>query len=222
MTENEIITKEPFELTNKRLITVSKQIKQAEDSTKRNLLKIARLMFEVNQKELYKDDFKNIVEYGEAVHGYKSAFVYQLINVGETCIDEKYQNRFDTVDNHYTLGQMVECLPLIKAGKEDVINKEITPDMPTKKIREKVKEIFGKPTTTKKKKEEEQKSTGELLRLKAQNLIDLILQINILDDNHEDYWDYKGTLVKFNSIITDNENEIMGDIKITTVTKLQN
>lgn len=144
---NEIITTdldsrlEPFQLHNRQLITKSKQIIMCENSTKKSLLKTARLFAEVQEKGLYKDDFSNIAEYGAKVFGYKQAYVYQLVTVGSLCINEKFESVLDDKEHHYTVGQLTEIVPLIKSGmSKEAINQFIAPTLSAKEIRGAVKE----------------------------------------------------------------------------------
>lgn len=143
---NEIITTdldsrlEPFQLHNRQLITKSKQIIMCENSTKKSLLKTARLFAEVQEKGLYKDDFSNITEYGAKVFGYKQAYVYQLVTVGSLCINEKFESTLDDKEHHYTVGQLTEIVPLIKTGMtKEAINNIISSDLTAKEIRDIVK-----------------------------------------------------------------------------------
>lgn len=78
--ENTIIARE-HSFTNKGLKTATNRIIKATEQTAKSLMTIALTMVEIEEKELYKDDFSSVVEYGEKVFGYKKSAVYNMLPI---------------------------------------------------------------------------------------------------------------------------------------------
>lgn len=130
-------------LKNLELTNVTNRIMEIGNSIRANMFEVAKLLAKVEDEELFKDDgFKNTVEYGVSVLGFKKSQMYDLLKVGHT---------FDTStlsNGEYNTTQLQTLAPL---GKE-IIDKladegVISPDMTVAEIKDIVRD--NKPKSDK-------------------------------------------------------------------------
>lgn len=147
---NEITTN----YTNKKLNTYTTRIAKSFLNAKASMFKCAVLLKEVKETGVYKDDFKNIIEYAEHAFGIKKTTCYAMLKVAEEYTNEDYTcNLPHTTKENYALSQVTELLPLgYEKSVELSKNEVITPEMTQAEIRKIVNKI---------KKEEEQKNVIE-------------------------------------------------------------
>lgn len=110
--ENTIIARE-HSFTNKGLKTATNRIIKATEQTAKSLMTIALTMVEIEEKELYKDDFSSVVEYGEKVFGYKKSAVYNMLKVGRQYLLPDTQKSIfaDEDGTDFTFNQLSRFLP---------------------------------------------------------------------------------------------------------------
>lgn len=145
--ENAIMAKE-FTFESKELKKATAAIIKATDSAAKSLLKIASIMAEVDARELYKDDFKSTVEYGEKVFGYKKSAVYNMVRVGRDYIDPETGKSVLALENgqDFTFNQLARMLPLpsVEDAEKLVEEETITPKMSLREIEQVVKDYNHK------------------------------------------------------------------------------
>ena len=138
-----------IEFKSKALTNYTKKIGKCFADAKNSLFKVAVLLNEVNEKQAFKNDFKNITEYAETVFGMKKTATYNFIKIGKNYTNEDFTCTLPhKTEENYSLTQVVEMLPLEKDNKIIEVSEAeiITPDMTTKEIRKIVKELTKKPT----------------------------------------------------------------------------
>lgn len=130
---------------NKNLTSKVEQIFKLEESTNKNMYKIARIMFEINEKKLYEEDgFKSASAMAEQILGYRQQTASTLIRVGGKFINEKGQPNVLVDGEPFTFYQYQELLPLdIDVITEAITNKVIEPTMTVSAIRSAVKLLRG-------------------------------------------------------------------------------
>lgn len=134
---------------SKALTNYTKKIGKCFADAKNSLFKVAVLLNEVNEKQAFKNDFKNITEYAETVFGMKKTATYNFIKIGKNYTNEDFSCTLPhKTEENYSLSQVVEMLPLEKDNKIIEVSEAeiITPEMATKEIRKIVKELTKKPT----------------------------------------------------------------------------
>lgn len=148
--ENTIIARE-HSFNNKGLKTATNRIIKATEQTAKSLMTIALTMVEIEEKELYKDDFPSIVEYGEKVFGYKKSAVYNMLKVGrQYLLPDTQKSIFAEEDGtDFTFNQLSRLLPLpsVEVATELVESETITPDMTLRQIEDAVKAYNHKDET---------------------------------------------------------------------------
>lgn len=149
--ENTIIARE-HSFTNKGLKTATNRIIKATEQTAKSLMTIALTMVEIEEKELYKDDFSSVVEYGEKVFGYKKSAVYNMLKVGRQYLLPDTQKSIfaDEDGTDFTFNQLSRLLPLpsVEVATELVESETITPDMTLRQIEDAVKAYNHKDEET--------------------------------------------------------------------------
>lgn len=149
--ENTIIARE-HSFTNKGLKTATNRIIKATEQSAKSLMLIALTMVEIEEKELYKDDFSSVVEYGEKVFGYKKSAVYNMLKVGRQYLLPDTQKSIfaDEDGTDFTFNQLSRLLPLpsVEVTTELVENETITPDMTLRQIEDAVKAYNHKDEET--------------------------------------------------------------------------
>lgn len=162
--ENTIIARE-HSFTNKGLKTATNRIIKATEQTAKSLMTIALTMVEIEEKELYKDDFSSVVEYGEKVFGYKKSAVYNMLKVGrQYLLPDTQKSIFAEEDGtDFTFNQLSRLLPLpsVEVATELVENETITPDMTLRQIEDAVKAYNHKDEETDAEGETDAEETSE-------------------------------------------------------------
>lgn len=137
------------ELTSKKLSLIDKdlkdytaKIKKCGDNIRKNYIKIAHLLFEVESKECYLDDgFESAIDYASQVLGIQKTTAYNMLKIGKEYIAESGERTILTdTGADYSVSQIQALLPLgIDKVKE--INEEgvITPEMSVRQIKNIVK-----------------------------------------------------------------------------------
>lgn len=149
--ENTIIARE-HSFSNKGLKTATNRIIKATEQTAKSLMTIALTMVEIEEKELYKDDFSSVVEYGAEVFGYKKSAVYNMLKVGRQYLLPDTQKSIfaDEDGTDFTFNQLSRLLPLpsVEVATELVESETITPDMTLRQIEDAVKAYNHKDEET--------------------------------------------------------------------------
>lgn len=149
--KNEITTNTHFMFKNDELNRLSEQIASYNGNinastnahiatVSNNLCKIAYVMAEIDNKELYKEDgFKSAAEFAMETFEYRKSQAFNLVRVGK-----KFGSRL--LETEYNFTQLVEALPM-GAEKFAELDEsgEITPDMKAIDIREIAKANNAKP-----------------------------------------------------------------------------
>ena len=123
-------------LKNLELTNVTNRIMEIGNSIRANMFEVAKLLAKVEDEELFKDDgFKNTVEYGVSVLGFKKSQMYDLLKVGHT---------FDTPtlsNGEYNTTQLQTLAPLGKETIDKLADEGvITPDMTVAEIKDIVRD----------------------------------------------------------------------------------
>lgn len=133
------------ELTSKKLTLIDKdlkdyttKIKKCGDNIRKNYIKIAHLLTEVDTKECYLEDgFENTQDYAAQVLGIQKTTTYNLLKIGKEYISEDGERTILTDKGaDYSVSQIQALLPLgVDRVKE--INEEgtITPEMSVRQIK---------------------------------------------------------------------------------------
>lgn len=162
--ENTIIARE-HAFTNKGLKTATNRIIKATEQTAKSLMTIALTMVEIEEKELYKDDFSSVVEYGEKVFNYKKSAVYNMLKVGRQYLLPDTQKSIfaDEDGTDFTFNQLSRLLPLpsVEVATELVESETITPDMTLRQIEDAVKAYNHKDEETDTEDETDAEETSE-------------------------------------------------------------
>ena len=137
------------ELTSKKLTLVDKdlkdyttKIKKCGDNIRKNYIKIARLLSEVDAKDCYLEDgFESVVDYAGQVLGIQKTTAYNMLKIGKEYIAESGDRTILTdTGADYSVSQIQALLPLgVEKVKE--INDEgtINPEMSVRQIKNLVK-----------------------------------------------------------------------------------
>lgn len=137
------------ELTSKKLSLIDKdlkdytaKIKKCGDNIRKNYIKIARLLFEVESKECYLEDgFESTIDYASQVLGIQKTTAYNMLKIGKEYIAESGDRTILTdTGADYSVSQIQALLPLgVEKVKE--INDEgtINPEMSVRQIKNLVK-----------------------------------------------------------------------------------
>ena len=137
------------ELTSKKLSLVDKdlkdyttKIKKCGDNIRKNYIKIAHLLYEVESKECYLEDgFESAIDYAGQVLGIQKTTAYNMLKIGKEYVAENGERTILTdTGADYSVSQIQALLPLgVEKVKE--INDEgvITPDMSVRQIKNIVK-----------------------------------------------------------------------------------
>lgn len=149
--KNEMVTNSHFMFKNEELNKLSEQIASYNGNinastdahmitVSNNLCKIAYVMAEIDNKELYKEDgFKSAAEYAMETFEYKKSQAFNLVRVGK-----KFGSKL--LETEYNFTQLVEALPM-GAEKFAELDEsgEINPEMKATEIREIAKANNAKP-----------------------------------------------------------------------------
>ena len=139
------------ELTSKNLSFIDEdlkhyttKIKKCGDNIRKNYIKIAYLLFEVESKECYLEDgFESTIDYASQVLGIQKTTAYNMLKIGKEYVAENGERTILTNSGaDYSVSQIQALLPL-EVEKVKEINDEgvITPDMSVRQIKGIVKEL---------------------------------------------------------------------------------
>lgn len=127
-------------LSNNTLKTATETIINELKTQEKAGLKIAFVMACIDKQELYAEDgFNSAADYGMKVFGWKKSQAYAYIKAGNKFLDENGVTLLPA-DGEYTISQLVPLLPLPLDETQSMNEqKEITPSMTIKEIKEAVK-----------------------------------------------------------------------------------
>lgn len=168
-----IIDKELKDYTNK--------IKKCGDNIRKNYLKIAHLLTEVDSKECYLEDgFESTQDYASQILGIQKTTAYNMLRIGYDYISENGERTILTEKgNDYTVSQLQALLPL-GVSKVKEINEEgiITPELSVRQIKNIVKEYTDTPKT-----EEQDPDTidGEVVK-ESEEVVKILGSVDFLED----------------------------------------
>lgn len=143
------------ELTSKKLTLIDKdlkdytaKIKKCGDNIRKNYIKIAHLLSEVDTKECYLEDgFESVIDYASQVLGIQKTTAYNMLKIGKEYIAESGERTILTdTGADYSVSQIQALLPLgVEKVKE--INEEgtINPEMSVRQIKNLVKGLTESP-----------------------------------------------------------------------------
>ena len=138
------ISTEEVSFTNKELNKATKEILKIGNNIKKDMFKVAVILYGVRVSECYKDDgFKNIGEYANKTFGFAKTNTYNLIKVAESYIDmeTKESNLPHESGKDFTTAQIIKMLPTkYERVYELVENEVITPEMSCREIEKALKE----------------------------------------------------------------------------------
>lgn len=143
------------ELTSKKLALIDKdlkdyttKIKKCGDNIRKNYIKIAHLLAEVDTKECYLEDgFESSIDYANQVLGIQKTTAYNMLKIGKEYIAENGERTILTnAGADYSVSQIQALLPL-GVDKVKEINEEgaITPEMSVRQIKNLVKGLTESP-----------------------------------------------------------------------------
>ena len=140
----ELTTKTTTTLTNKDLKDYTTKIKKCGDNIRKNYIKIAHLLTEVDATECYLDDgFENTCDYAAQVLGIQKTTTYNMLKIGKDYIAENGERTILTEKGaDYSASQIQALLPL-GVDKVKEINEEgvISPEMSVRQIKHLVSQL---------------------------------------------------------------------------------
>lgn len=143
------------ELTSKKLSLIDKdlkdyttKIKRCGDNIKKNYIKIAHLLSEVDSKECYLEDgFESVIDYAGQVLGIQKTTAYNMLKIGKEYVAENGERTILTEKGEdYSVSQIQALLPLgVEKVKEINEDGTITPEMSVRQIKNLVKGLTESP-----------------------------------------------------------------------------
>lgn len=143
------------ELTSKKLTLIDKdlkdyttKIKRCGDNIKKNYIKIAHLLSEVDSKECYLEDgFESVIDYAGQVLGIQKTTAYNMLKIGKEYVAENGERTILTEKGEdYSVSQIQALLPLgVEKVKEINEDGTITPEMSVRQIKNLVKGLTKSP-----------------------------------------------------------------------------
>lgn len=143
------------ELTSKKLALIDKdlkdyttKIKRCGDNIKKNYIKIAHLLSEVDSKECYLEDgFESVIDYAGLVLGIQKTTAYNMLKIGKEYVAENGERTILTEKGEdYSVSQIQALLPLgVEKVKEINEDGTITPEMSVRQIKNLVKGLTESP-----------------------------------------------------------------------------
>ena len=143
------------ELTSKKLALIDKdlkdyttKIKRCGDNIKKNYIKIAHLLSEVDSKECYLEDgFESVIDYAGQVLGIQKTTAYNMLKIGKEYVAENGERTILTEKGEdYSVSQIQALLPLgVEKVKEINEDGTITPEMSVRQIKNLVKGLTESP-----------------------------------------------------------------------------
>lgn len=134
----EELTRTTTELTNKTLKGYTNKIRSCGDTIRKNYIKIAHLLNEVDNTECYLDDgFVDTQDYASKVLGIQKTTCYNLLKIAKEYINEDGTRTILTSEGaDFGVSQVQALLPLgVDEAKTLCDNGVITPDMSVRQIK---------------------------------------------------------------------------------------
>ena len=149
---------ELLKIYDSKLIEHTTKIQSLRDAGNMTIIGIAQELRKIDDDESYKKaGFKTTAEYANIVFDYKRPTTSLYIKCARAFLNEDDNGKITLRDNlpNFTIGQMIELLPLVK-GEDDisevkkaVANGDINNRLSTKKIRTAVQSLNAIDTTSK-------------------------------------------------------------------------
>lgn len=174
----EELVKVNVEISNKDLKGYTTKIKNCGENIRKNYIKIAHLLNEVDSTECYLDDgFVDTQDYASKVLGIQKTTCYNLLKIAKDYINEDGTRTVLTTEGQdFGISQVQALLPLgVDEAKTLCKEGEITPDMSVRQI----KKIVADNRTVEN--EDEDEVTGEMIS-ENEEIIPNMGSIDFLED----------------------------------------
>ena len=169
---------ETLKLYDTKLIEHTNVITKYRDAGNMSILAIAHEMAKIeNDKSYEKAGFKSVAEYANVVFDYKRPTVVLYLKCAKAFLTDD-ENGIVTYRSNlpkFTIGQLIELLPMVKNGNdisqviEAIANGDINNRMSTKAVRKAVQSVLAIDTTATEEKTEKS-ATERMAKLDANNL----------------------------------------------------
>ncbi len=176
----EEITRIKAELSNKDLKGYTNKIRACGDNIRKNYIKIAHLLNEVDNTECYLDDgFVDTQDYAGKVLGIQKTTCYNLLRIAKEYLnDDGTRTILTTEGADFGVSQVQALLPLgVDEAKTLCENGTITPDMSVRQI----KKIVADNKTVEDKDEDKADAEGEAIN-EDEEIIPNLGSIDFLED----------------------------------------
>lgn len=169
---------ETLKLYDTKLIEHTNVITKYRDAGNMSILAIAHEMAKIENDESYKKaGFKSVAEYANVVFDYKRPTVVLYLKCAKAFLTDGENGLVAFKGNlpKFTIGQLIELLPMVKdsyditAVKEAIANGEINNRMSTKAVRKAVQSLLAIDTTATEEKAEKS-ATERMAKLDENNL----------------------------------------------------
>lgn len=177
----EELVKVNVEISNKDLKGYTTKIKNCGENIRKNYIKIAHLLNEVDSTECYLDDgFVDTQDYASKVLGIQKTTCYNLLKIAKEYLNEDGTRTILTTEGiDFGVSQVQALLPLgVDEAKTLCENGTITPDMSVRQI----KKIVADNRTVKNEDEGEDEVTGEVVNESDEEIIPNMGSIDFLED----------------------------------------
>lgn len=144
----ELTTMTNQELTNKELKSYTTKLKTCGTNIRKNYLKIAHLLTEIDNTECYLDDgFEDVQDYASKVLGIQKTTTYNLLKIGRDFISESGDRTVLTdKGDDYGVSQLQALVTVgVDKAKELHGDGTIDPSMSVRQIKAIVKGLNGQP-----------------------------------------------------------------------------
>lgn len=139
----EMVKVTAMKLTNKVLKGYTTKLKNCGENIRKNYIKIAHLLVEIESTECYLDDgFSDVQEYASKVLNIQKTTCYNLLKIGREYLDGSGEKTLlATADGDYSVSQIQALLPLgFETAKEWSDTDYINPSMSVRKLKDLVNE----------------------------------------------------------------------------------
>lgn len=155
-----------FAFANKHLNSQTKKIAAIGQRTKESQYQLAAILADIAATECYiEDGFESVQDYAEQIFGFRKSATYAYMKLGENYVNDTGKGSiFATENGDFTAYALTRCMALPHEVMVQAIQDGIlTPDMSSRDIDKKVKEIklTLKATESKETDESESKETDE-------------------------------------------------------------
>lgn len=177
----EELVKVNVEISNKDLKGYTTKIKNCGENIRKNYIKIAHLLNEVDSTECYLDDgFVDTQDYASKVLGIQKTTCYNLLKIAKEYLNEDGTRTILTTEGiDFGVSQVQALLSLgVDEAKTLCENGTITPDMSVRQI----KKIVADNRTVKNEDEGEDEVTGEVVNESDEEIIPNMGSIDFLED----------------------------------------